>query len=161
MTDIIRLAKHNAQLQENTTLMGTDVIASLITQDAGAFPTAQIRKTIYLIFVQRFKGQQMCMSVPIMLTNRSCCNGTMAVSTVMEKFFHQGLIERKAWDALVPKVHSKIRSVTYGHNLVLRSIEQETHTFVDMITETIKVSELLRTVSTDGVTISRITERVV
>ena len=39
MTDIIRLSEHDAQLQENTTLMGADIIASLITQDAGVpFP---------------------------------------------------------------------------------------------------------------------------
>ena len=76
MTDIIHLAKHNAQLQENATLMGADIIANLITQDAGAFPTPQNRKTTDLIFVQRFKRQQICMTVSIVLADRTCCNGT-------------------------------------------------------------------------------------
>ena len=103
----------------------------------------------------------MCMAIPIELTNRSGSNGTMAISTVMGKFFHQGLIEEKAWDALVPKVHSKIRSITNEPNLVLRGIEHETNTFVDVVTESIKINEFLRAMSTDGMSISRVTERVV
>ena len=80
------------------------------------------------------------------------------VSTVVGQLFHQGLIEEKAWDALVTKVRTKIRSITNRHDLVLRGIEQKTHTFVDVITKTIKP---LRTVSANGMAISRVTKRVV
>ena len=106
MANIICLSKQNAQLEKDTTLMGADIGAALITKNACSFSATQVGKTMHLIFMHRFERQQVCMAISIVLTHRACSNCTVAVGTVLRKFFHQGLVEKKAWNALVSKVHA-------------------------------------------------------
>ena len=101
------------------------------------------------------------MTVTVVPANRSSGDGTMAVGTMIGQFLHQGLVEEKARNAFVSEMHTKVRSITNGHNLVLQGIKMQTDSFVDMITESKEISESFVAMSTSWVPIGGVPERII
>ena len=79
----------------------------------------------------------------------------------MDSFLHQGFVEEKARNAFVSEMHTKVRSITNGHNLVLHGIKMQTDAFVDVITKSKEISESFVAMSASWVPISGVPKRII
>ena len=79
----------------------------------------------------------------------------------MDSFLHQGFVEEKARNAFVSEMHTKVRSITNGHNLVLQGIKMQIDAFVDVITKSKEINESFVAMSASWVPISGVPKRIV
>ena len=63
--------------------MALDIIAGLVTQCALTRIGSKLRQSLHLCSMQLFMLQELWMSIFVVSTNRSSCNGRMAVGTMI------------------------------------------------------------------------------